>query len=146
MNLSTVIALLEGCPGVDDANTMAGRVSVAPTAQIAFEQTLAFPFLWVVSVSGTSTPGKVWPLVRQRHGVDFGVLAVVRDLGDKTGAAASASVNALRFQVFDALLGKVPDTGFEPLEHRSDSLAEYLDGKLAWVDMFATSHTIRSNP
>lgn len=144
MDLTRIIALLEACPGVGEAHTMAGRVAVAPTAQAAFDNTVRFPSVWVVSVSGTSGPNTVANTVRQRHGLDIGVLSIVRDLGDRTGAKASEAGAALRGQVMAALLGATPDTGYEPLEHRSDHLAEFIDGKLAWIDVFATAHCLRS--
>lgn len=76
----------------------------------------------------------------------FGVIQVVENRRDNTGAAALLDLKALRKQVFAALVGWVPDAGAgEPVIFVSGELVQAEgDGRLWWSDEFQLSSFYRS--
>lgn len=136
MNFARVIALLESVEG------MSGRVALAATAQEAFDATRSFPWLWIVAAKGTSGLNRAIPGPLQQHAIEFGVLSVVRDLSDATGAAASIKIDTLRTGVMAVLLGNEPQDDYDILLHSHDEMAVFRDGVMAWIDVFRTAHDI----
>lgn len=136
MNFARVISLLEAVEG------MQGRVALAATAQEAFDATRSYPWLWIVAAKGSSGQNRAIPGPLQQHAIEFGVLSVVRDLSDAPGAAASAKIDTLRTGILAALLGEIPQDGYDILLHESDEMAVFRDGILAWIDVFRTAHDI----
>lgn len=150
MNLSPVLARLQTVPLLDRGADLAADPGIA----IGLE--MAAPYAWLTNVRGQSAPNTVaagglpagnMAFIRQRHEQRFSVLSLVYNAADMRGEAALAEMGTLRGQINAALLGFVPATGYEPIEHVRDIQASEFDGgKLYWLDEYRFFHFIKSNP
>ncbi|MBB1601579.1 hypothetical protein [Variovorax sp. UMC13] len=140
MDLSPVIARLRtkliglrAIGGSADLDAAMRGVVVAPSAYVMplVEQGREIP---------TTGP------TRQRLTSLFGVILVIENVRDNTGAASLVDLNGLRTQLFDALVGWVPDDQVgEPVIFTSGELVQAEgDGKLWWSDEFQLISFYRS--
>lgn len=138
MNLATIKTRLEAIPA------LARKVRIAATWEQAAERTTGDVEAWITNVSGTTADSMTIPGVWQESTISFTILLQIRDVGDPTGAKQAAEMDTLRALVIDALLGKVPQTGYTPILHRRDGVMGFADGRLYWADVFETSYVMRA--
>lgn len=104
----------------------------------------ATPACFVIGLA--ETPGGVMTAesCMQRVSATVGLVLVVRNVGDKTGAAASSDMETLRKLVRAQVYGWAPAAGYDPLERGQGSLLVFRDGHLWWQDLFKTTYYDRS--
>lgn len=117
----------------------------AEFAAAAETNPLAVPAAYVIALQETPGPNQLGNDVHQRIVAHVGVVLVVRNVADTTGAAAQADLKTLRAAVQTALLGWQPATGYDPLERAAPSgLLAFKDQHLWWQDAYATAYYVRS--
>lgn len=143
MDLDLVIARLK-------ARLVALRGGVGGSADLdaALRGTFVAPAAYVVPLAERGTEVPTNGPTRQRITSLFGVIQVVENLRDTTGAAALVDLKSLRAQVRDALVGWVPDTETgEPVIFVSGELVQAEgDGRIWWSDEFQLISFYRSTP
>lgn len=129
MDLNPVIARLRlqmtGLKAVGGSADLAAAVELAP----------ATPALYVVPLAERADPGTLVNVARQCVHQTFGVILVVSNRRDATGAASLTDLEGLRLQLRTALLGwvPVPAEGW-PCEFSAGRLLRWDDGRLWWSD------------
>lgn len=68
----------------------------------------------------------------------FGVVIMVRRRGDALGAKTMNKLRPLHLALQGALLGWIPDTGFDPLFYRGGRLLHFEPSALWWQDDFSS--------
>ncbi|MBL8351201.1 MAG: hypothetical protein JNL87_12925 [Burkholderiaceae bacterium] len=131
MDVSAVITRL--------AAQLSGFVVVAGAADLdaAIELAPATPAAYVLPLAETADAPALISVHEQRVVQAFGVVLVVSNLRDATGAAAAAELATRRQAVRAALVGWVPDaaTGL-PVGFTGGRLLQFRDGRLWWADDF----------
>ncbi|AKU21876.1 hypothetical protein [Massilia sp. NR 4-1] len=113
--------------------------------QSAAERTpTVMPACYVITLGEKPSPNSLGNILIQQVQASIGVILVMRNLGDATGAKAQASIEALRGQVKDQIFGWVPKAGCEPLERGDSNLLAFRDGCVWWQDIYVTSFYDRS--
>ncbi len=126
---------------------LTGWVAIAGAADAAaaVENSPATPAAYVVPLAETADAPDLVGVHHQRLMQEFGVVIVVSNLREPTGAAAAAELAARRLAVRAALLGWVPDasTG-ETVAFVAGRLLEFRDQRLWWTDEFRVMTDYRS--
>lgn len=126
---------------------LTGWVAIGGAADVdqAIETAPATPAAYVVPLAESGAPPDLIGIYRQDLVQAFGVVIVVANLRDATGAAAAADLQARRLAVLAALLGWAPDaaTGY-PVVFTSGRLLQFRDARLWWTDEFEVSSEYRS--
>jgi len=141
MNLSPVIARLKvqltGLRAVGGSADMALALRGTVVAPAAFVMPLVEQGIELPSTGPT----------RQRLSSLFGVVLVVENMRDATGAAALIDLETVRLQLKRALVGWVPDDStHEPVTFLRGQLVQCEgDGRLWWSDEFLlTSYYVQN--
>jgi hypothetical protein len=82
--------------------------------------------------------------VLQRTEVDFGVVIVIKNVSDRTGAAATTAVEPLKIATRQALLGQTLAGTDDVITHVSGSLHKAANGELWWEEIFATAYLLEA--
>jgi len=80
----------------------------------------------------------------QQVAVAVGVIIVIRNVADTTGAAAKANIDTLRKQIKDQLYGWKAETQLDPFERGASNLLAFREGHMWWQDVYLTSYFDRS--
>ena len=117
----------------------------AADADQAIETAPATPAAYVVPLAETADAPDLLGVHHQRLTQEFGVIIVLANLRDATGAAAAAELQARRTAVRAALLGWAPDAGNgEPVSFIGGRLLTFRDQRLWWTDEFRVMSDFRS--
>lgn len=126
---------------------LSGFVAVGGAADVdqAIEHAPATPAAYVMPLAESAEEPSLIGLHQQRLALDFGVLIVISNLRDPSGAAAAAELATRRAAVRTALMGWVPDadTG-EPVFFVGGRLLQFRDQRLWWTDEFRVFTHYRS--
>ena len=126
---------------------LTGFVTIAASADadIAIDGAPATPAAYVVPRAETAEGPALLGLHHQRVTQEFGVVLVLSNLRDATGAAAAAELHAKRMALRAALLGWVPDaSNGEPVSFTAGQLLQFRDQRLWWQDVFRLITDYRS--
>jgi hypothetical protein len=97
----------------------------------------ATPAAYVIPLAENASGSRLLSVHEQRLEQEFGVVLVVANLRDATGAAAAVELHTRRLAVRSALLGWVPDTTTgEPVEFTGGALLEFREQRVWWQDEF----------
>lgn len=95
------------------------------------------PSAFVIPLSEAAAPNRLQGAFEQAVTVEFGVLLVIANRRDTSGAAAISGLKPYRDQVAGALLAWVPvPANGEPVEFSGGRLLRFDDGLLWWTDEF----------
>lgn len=117
----------------------AGFVTIAGAADLdaAIEGAPSTPAAYVLPLAEQGEAPDLAGRHHQRLVQAFGVVLVVSNLRDATGAAAAAELAARRQAVRLALLGWAPDaSNGEPVAFSAGRLLQFRDARLWWTDEF----------
>lgn len=122
------------------------QVNVAATVQTAIDGfgLKAWPAACVFMPRGNAGKNTLTNAVNQSVDDTFGVLLVVRNVGDAHGQAAYAEMDALRPRLIATLLGWSFDEAYAPIEYVGYQLIAYKDGLLMMSEHFKTQHYVRA--
>lgn len=120
MNLNLIIAQLRTyCP------TFANRVGGAADWNVIPEASaLAVPCAYVIPLDDNPGPQRSGNGYRQEIRDGFAVIIRVSNTGDERGQAAQTSINALRTEVFAALLAWQPSAAYGAIEYEGGNLLQ----------------------
>ena len=104
----------------------------------------AVPAAFVITLDESAGPSLVVPVVEQRVAVNVGIVLVVRNVSDATGAASQVDMEALRAKVKAKLLGWSPADGCDALERSRSHLLAFKQGHMWWQDAYTTAFLDRS--
>lgn len=104
---------------------------------------LATPAAYVLRMAENGGKSLTAAQVTQRVAAEIGIVIVVRNVADPTGAAAGADLETLRIAVRAALLGWAPP-GCDRLEFAAGGLLAFRDGHIWWQDSYHSAYTINS--
>lgn len=113
-------------------------------------ETVRTPSAWIIVLAETA--GEVryefGPFIEQLVTVRFGVVLAVRDLGDRTGAQATADLHEIRKSVHRALSAWKPDDANHACRFARGALVSGVDrnGTMFWQDEFTVSYDRRTTP
>jgi hypothetical protein len=102
------------------------------------------PACFVISLAEQPELPAFADLMQQTVRVAVGVVIVIKNVADVSGAAAKVNLDAVRNQVKDQLFGWVPAPGFDPLSRGASNLLVFKDGYMWWQDVYLTSYFDRS--
>ena len=120
-------------------------IAASADADIAIDGAPATPAAYVVPLAETAEGSALLGLHHQRVTQEFGVVLVLSNLRDATGAAAAADLHAKRMALRAALLGWVPDaSNGEPVSFTAGQLLQFRDQRLWWQDVFRLITDYRS--
>lgn len=102
------------------------------------------PACFVIALQENPEPPMAASVMQQKVHVALGVVIVVRNVGDTSGAAAKTTLDTIRAQIKDQLYGWVPTPGLDPLERGASNLLIFRDGHIWWQDVYLTSYFDRS--
>ena len=130
---------------------LGGRVIVASNLEAALDAVKPFAAWPCVAVFGLrETAGKnemgMGSGPRHRVTVTLRLMSMARDVTDQRGQAAMTQLDSVRTDLKTALLGIIPDTGYEPLEYVGGQLAYAQAGTVAWIDDFQTRYYLIHTP
>lgn len=103
---------------------------------------LAFPAVYVFVSDERSSENQRVETVLQRTVTTIGVVVVTKNLSTINNAAAATDVDALRRYHRRKLLGFVPATAEEPMEHAGGELQQALAGTVWFEDAYTTAYYI----
>lgn len=106
----------------------------------------ALPAVYVYLARERSEPSERIESVLQRTSSDIGVVIVTGNLSRTNNAAAASDVEDLKTYVRRKLLGFLPNSAADPLEHVEGELQQALGGTVWFEDVFATAHYQESQP
>lgn len=113
--------------GVKDFN----RVSGAADFAAAKEDLKNPPAAYVIPLADAAQPNRLQFCGIEQHVTErFGVVLAVKNARDVRGDAVNVALETLRDKTINAVIGSVPDTGYDP--------AEYGGGRLLMLDMAVT--------
>lgn len=104
----------------------------------------ATPACFVIPMREQPGPSIAADILQQKVVATVGIVIVVRNLGDRVGAAAGSDLDQLRLAVKAQLYGWTPDPALDPLERGMGNLLAFRDGHAWWQDLFITSYYDRS--
>ena len=102
------------------------------------------PAAFVIPLEETPSKNASGNFVIQRVTVAIGIILVVRNVSDNTGAAASSDMETVRNAVKTQLLGWQPSPAYDPLERSRSALLAFKDGHMWWQDVYISSYIDRS--
>jgi hypothetical protein len=106
MQLELIIAQMRAlCPSFD--GRVAGAAEFKPVSEAV---ALALPCAFVIPLDDRPEPPKVLNAVGQEMTDSFGVIVALDNRFDEKGQSGAASVHAIRFEVWRALMGWIPGT------------------------------------
>lgn len=88
-------------------------------------------YVFIVDEAGDGDATVDLPLI-ERERITISVVLVVRNVGDRHGAAAAQDMETLRPAVTLALRGFTPAPEHAPLSRRQSALAAFRDGHMWW--------------
>lgn len=102
------------------------------------------PAVFVIQLEETPSPSADANIVIQRVHAVVGIILVVRNVSDNTGAAALASTEALRKAIKDQVFGWQAKPELDPFERAGSHLLAFRDGHAWWQDAYSTIYYDRS--
>lgn len=126
-------------------NVPALKLVAGAASFIAAEKALpkATPAAFVVMLHETADPAYLLGVMAQRVTATLGVILVVGNVSDATGAAASIDLAALRVAVRAALHGWAPGAACAPLQIDGGHLLKF-DSASWWIDAWRTTYEART--
>ena len=121
--------------------------SVGGAAELAtaLENTPATPAVYGVPLAERADAPELLSVHQQKITQEFGVIMVVANRRDATGAASLTDLRGLRLQVRAALMGWVPvPAEGEPCVYLGGRLLKWDDGRLWWSDEWRVATRWRS--
>lgn len=103
------------------------------------ERPLASPAVFVVPLREVSADNSRMTGVMQRSEIDVGVVIIVDNISDTTGAAAGRDLEVLKKAVRAALIGWQPASAEDVITHVSGELTGSREGTVWWEEVFATA-------
>lgn len=104
----------------------------------------ALPACYLLNLDEQPEPNKLGNIILQHVHASIGVVLVVRNVGDASGAAACVDTEVLRKQVKDQLYGWSPASGHAPFERGRSGILAFREGCIWWQDIYTTSYYDRS--
>lgn len=104
----------------------------------------AYPAAYVMPAQEKAGPSAGFGLVAQQVRVGFSVALAVQYVQDASGDGVAARIEALRRQVFAALLGWEPSDANGPVVFDSGRWVTLHNGFFWWQDEFACDQFLRS--
>lgn len=92
------------------------------------------PAAWVFPVSDAPGANALAVGVRQRVVERIGVALALGDVGDRRGEAAAKSIETLRDEVRDAIVGWQPSAAFDQFTYARGALVDFRNG-VVWFEM-----------
>lgn len=112
---------------VKDFNKVSGAADFAS----AQEDLKITPAAYVIPLADTAQPNRLQFSGIEQHVTErFAVVLAVKNARDVRGDAVNVALETLRDKTINAVIGFVPDTGYEP--------AEYGGGRLLMLDVAVT--------
>lgn len=128
MQLETVIAALRArCLSFAGKVAGAGQFKLLPEAAA-----LAVPCAFVIPLDDTPGDSLAMNSVRQELKDSFAVIVAVSNVDDERGQGAAHSVNALRAELWSALLGWRPDLRYDGITYEGGQLLSLDRARLWW--------------
>lgn len=121
---------------VDGAAEYAALKAPPPTARQ--------PAAFVMPLGATPGGNNVATGIRQRVQETVGVVILVGNLRDARGAAATGDLETIYRRVRAALVGFVPEDGYEAMQLGPAQLLDFAGGVAAWQETFITAHQLRA--
>jgi len=133
----TLAPIISKLSTIQNIQFVGGAADFALAAEQSSFQKAAF----VLPLSEQSSPNQLSVMqVRQRVAASFRVVILIRNYSDATGAAAiDQDLNTMRSDILTALLGFVPSSNWDMIEHQSGSLLKAENGAIWWQDDFNTA-------
>ncbi|TFF20539.1 hypothetical protein E3C22_16660 [Jiella endophytica] len=100
----------------------------------------ASPAAYVVPLRDVSADNSRMSDVLQRTEMDVGVVIIVENVSDATGAAAGQDLEVLKTAVRKALIGWQPASAEDVVTHVSGELTSAKGGTVWWEEQFATAY------
>lgn len=119
------------------------KVAVAASIEAIVASLTAYPCAYLLAPRDKASENTKANALSQLVGTRFSIALVCQNLSDMRGEAALAEMDALRPQVWAALLNWVPGTGYRPVELTGGALLHAADGLVVWADEFFTDVTHR---
>lgn len=114
------------------------HIGGAADAAQAYGNAIAAPSVYVIPLAETGDAPDTLGVYRQDMTQQFGVVLVMQNLRDATGAAAAGELNQRRLDLRAALLGWAPNaTEGEPVMFVAGRLLEMQQQQLWWQDEFS---------
>ncbi|UDF29835.1 UNVERIFIED_ORG: hypothetical protein LHK14_00485 [Roseateles sp. XES5] len=104
------------------------------------DQPPALPAVYAYLARERSEPSDRTVHILQRTACDIGVVIVTSNLSATNNAAAASDIDVLKTYVRATLLGFVPASGADPIEHVEGELQQALSGTVWFEDIFATAY------
>ncbi len=142
MNLLTIIAALKArCPSFGTApnRRFAGAAEFAALSEAA---KLDLPAGYVIPLDDESLDQQSQNGYRQTVRDMFGVVVVVSNTTDERGQTSINSIDALRTELFKALLGWQPTADYHAIEYRGGSLLHVDRARLYYQFEFSAAFEI----
>ncbi|ORE87818.1 hypothetical protein [Aurantimonas sp. 22II-16-19i] len=124
---------------VERCGSAFGMIGDALDLAAVREQPLASPALFVVPLREVSAGNSRMTGVLQRSEIDFGVVIIVDNISDTTGAAAGQDLEVLKTAVRAALIGWQPASAEDIITHVSGELTGSREGTVWWEEVFAAA-------
>jgi hypothetical protein len=102
------------------------------------------PAAYVMPLGSAPGQNQLATGIRQRVQETVGVVLLVGNLRDARGGAAVSDLEALYTLVRGALVGWVPQPGWEAMQLAPARLLDFASGLAAWQETFTTAHQIRA--
>ena len=123
---------------------LGNRVAGSADYDLAIESnTFNTPCAYVVELSKSSEPNKLFGGHSQRVTVQIGVMMIVSNQRDATGHAAHEDLQAVSLEVWNALCGWQPLDADVPIEHLAGRSSGSYDLNRFWADVFTASYHYR---
>ncbi|NDW04071.1 phage tail terminator protein [Jiella pacifica] len=104
------------------------------------ERPPASPAAYVVPIREVSAENSRMTGVSQRTEMDVGVVIIVDNVSDDTGAAAGKDLESLKAIVRKALIGWQPASAEDVIIHVSGEMTSAKGGTVWWEEQFATAY------
>jgi hypothetical protein len=102
------------------------------------------PAAYVMPLGGSPGANTLAGSIRQRMQESVGVVVLLGNLRDARGDAAMDAIEPVYRAIRTALVGFVPEPGYEAMQLGPARLLDFADGVIAWQESFSTAYQQRS--